>query len=145
MYSLALLAVLSTAALANPVPNPQPIPQDTAITACERATNCELYTRPDGTTGTRFIPGHEPGSLRYRVRQLKDRLTRRDDAYPQTHVTIGDKQISWGCDVDPVAELDHLSDSCKTSGQCDDSDPYEREVGFLDVVAGPYAKPVQTK
>ena len=34
---------------------------------------------------------------------------------------------------------------CKTSGQCDDSDPYERQIGYLNAIDGIYTKPLNTK
>ena len=99
----------------------------------------------------------EPGSADYTARMAKARakakakskLRNRDDGddgdQPETHVTIGDHKILWGCNVDPVAEPGHLGDMCHTSGQCDDSSPYEKIVKYIPSTDGPYAGGLQDK
>lgn len=75
----------------------------------------------------------EPGSTEYASRMARHTLENRSSkSKQQTQVTIGDNKVFWGCGTDPVAVLDHLGDSCKTSGQCVDSDPYEMSIDYLE-------------
>ena len=84
------------------------MPQADYTTACQAADNCETYIDPvTGFTSVRFVKGMEPGSDDYNSR-IASAKVKRDDGYPKTQITVGDKTVYWGCDTDPVAVLDHV-------------------------------------
>ncbi len=95
--------------------------------------NCETYTDFSGQLRARFIPGMEPGSQDYERRIV---LAKRDSptGYPQTDVTFGDSQISWGCGIDPVATLWNLTNIC-SEGPCE-GDPYNLSITYVSPLLG---------
>ena len=143
MFVLTLLVPLIAGASAKPVAtslrrsNTQLVSRASHLDSCTKATNCEVYTDDSGFHRIRFIEGMGPGSDSY---ESYHALSKRDDVH--TDVTIGDHKLAWGCDIDPVAELGHLDQACKETGSCDNTDPYNEDVQFLDVISGVYAGPV---
>lgn len=136
MLYISLLALLATGALGNPLPGNSmletrsPSAQSNYLSACEAADNCETYTDPNsGRTHIRFKSGMEPGTEDY-VNRVAKAKAKRDDAYPQTQVTVSDATILWGCDTDIIALLGNLEGICATSGQCISNNPYSQDVNY---------------
>ena len=128
MIHISLLTLLATTAFAGPLPKSG---KSSYISACDAADNCETYTDPtSGYVNVRFKAGMEPGTDDYNTR-VAGSHAKRQSGYPQTQVTIGDDTIYWGCDIDPVATLDHVGDVCATSGQCISNSPWTESVDYL--------------
>ena len=141
MFYVSLLTILAVKAFAGPLPLSDSMPvarspssKPEYIVACEAADNCETYTDPSsGYTNIRFKSGMEPGSDDYKTR-VANSYVKRQSGFPKTQVTVGDATIFWGCDVDPVAILDKVSDVCATSGACISNAPYTQDVTYVDPV-----------
>ena len=87
---------------------------------------------PDGSIGTRLIgdQNFDESTHHTTVEHVK-----RADKYPQSKFIFGDEKLYWGCDVDPIKELDHISDMCVTE-QCDQKKTYTRDIKYLDLSKG---------
>ena len=129
MHGFIVLPLLLAAVSAGPVPGYDHAPTG-AIGRCEAAPNCETYFDSTGLQRVRFIPGMEPGSADYAHRMNKR------DANTHTEITLGDHQISWGCDIDPVQTLNNVSSICSTSGGCIATDSYTLDVQYLNTDPG---------
>lgn len=144
MLSIALPLILATAGLANPMSMPQASNNGVdasggALARCEAATNCETYTDVSGQLRTRFVPGMEPGSKDYEHRVA---LAKRDPppGFPQTSVSFGDEQVSWGCDAHPLAELGNIGSIC-SDGSCEGS-PYDLSILWVPYLPGGTAEAI---
>jgi len=82
--------------------------------ACEKASNCEVYTGPSGRS-VRFKSGMEPGSESYNSTIAKRAaLMKRDDL--TTYISQGQKIMKWGV-TSPSTIADQLDDRCG-NGAC---------------------------
>lgn len=140
MLSIALLSLLAIRAFALPrttvenVVSKRSLLEGRATTpdyilACEAASNCATFT---DSTGQVQVKGVTAGTSTTSVKVTS--TTVEGITYPHTFVTVGDQQIPWGCDLNPVATLGNLSnaDMCPLSGMCIVGQAsYSQPVGYI--------------
>ena len=120
MHFLYILPALLSLALALPRVHEEPFSH-------------EAFTRRDGSVETR---------LRYRGLEEEHpdhtteiTLVQRAAADTHSNFLFGNTRLYWGCNVDPIKEIDHMSDICIDT-QCDENQDYSRDIDYLDISKG---------